>query len=97
MIRAIWDEPVTTTFPNGMTLFTTPPPTSGPILAAILGVMSQFNLTKSDFEDVVSYQRFVEACKYGFAERTKLGDWQDPFIKEDMKEVINIIMAFYYN
>ena len=61
-----------------MKLATTPPPTSGPILSAILGIMSNFNLTSEDIKNPVTYQRFVEACKYGFAERTLLGDWNNP-------------------
>ena len=83
-----WDETVRGDLGSGLKLVTTPPPTSGPILAAILATMANFNLTSEDMTRPVTYQRFIEACKYGFAERTLLGDWRDPESGTALKDLV---------
>lgn len=72
-----WEDPVSTILADNHTVFTSPPPSSGPVLAGILNTLSRFELTPKDASDPVSIQRFVEACKYGFAKRTLIGDWAE--------------------
>ncbi len=82
--RAVWEDAVSVNLNvSKLTLFTTPPPTSGPVLAGILGIMDRFLPDFGHPGDMVNYQRFIEACKYGFAKRTLIGDWRT---QEEKKE-----------
>lgn len=81
--RVSWEDPVSAELPNQrMTAFSSPPPASGAVLGTILAILDQFNHTAADFQNPVTYHRFVEACKFGFAKRTLLGDWNDPDIRD---------------
>ncbi len=84
-----WADPVTVHFSSlNAFLFTTPLPTGGAVLANILHTMDGFGLKKADAKDALTYHRFVEASKFGFAERMKLGDWpDDPADREIMERV----------
>lgn len=68
--------------PEPLTIYTVPPPGSGLILSLILNILSNYNITSKDFEDIdkatLSYHRIVEAFKFAFAFRTQLGD--DAFV-----------------
>ena len=59
---------------NGLWLHSVPPPGSGIILAYILNTMENYNITALDRDDPLMYHRLVEAYKYGYAYRSKLGD-----------------------
>lgn len=86
--RVEWDTPVSVKLTKGMRLFSPPPPSSGIIVAAIVGIMDQFNLTQYDGNKELSYHRFAEACKFVFAQRTLLGDWREEFgQRENIKKV----------
>jgi gamma-glutamyltranspeptidase/glutathione hydrolase/leukotriene-C4 hydrolase len=69
------------------TVWSSPPPASGAVTAAILGIMSQFILKPEDASNAVTYHRLVEAMKYGFAKRTDMGDWSDETIREGIEKV----------
>ena len=75
---------------NGMRLFTTPPPGSGAIVGAILKIMKDFkrNTTEELFQ-----HRFIEASKFAFAQRSKLGDWDDPEIQKAVQETVDYIQG----
>ena len=72
-----------------LNVFTSPPPASGSIVAGILNIMDQFNHQKKDLEDPVMFQHFVEACKFGFAKRTLMGDWSDEGARPTIEKVVN--------
>lgn len=59
-------------------LHTAPPPGSGLILALILNILNGYNFTSEDMNSidsaVLTYHRIVEAFKFSFAYRTRLGD-----------------------
>ena len=75
---ASWGRPVTARLPGtSFTLATSPPPASGSVLAAILGTAAQYGPAPPDTHRPLSWHRFVEACKFGFAKRTQMGDWCD--------------------
>ena len=63
---------------NGDVLYTPPPPSSGAILANILNILSGYNFTSDSINGtdnkILTYHRIIEAFKYAFAARTKLGD-----------------------
>ncbi|KOB66355.1 putative gamma glutamyl transpeptidase [Operophtera brumata] len=71
-------EPLAVPLGNGDTLYTPPPPSSGVILGSILNILSgyRFNpISINTTEDkILTYHRILEAFKYSFATRTKLGD-----------------------
>lgn len=73
-------------------LHTAPPPGSGLILALILNILNGYNISSEDKESidssVLTYHRIVEAFKFSFAYRTKLGDssyFNDTEILENLK------------
>ncbi|XP_073258901.1 glutathione hydrolase 1 proenzyme-like [Porites lutea] len=62
----------------GMKMHLTPPPTSGAVLGLILNILKGYNMTSSarDGTDasVLTYHRIIEAFKFGYAWRSRLGD-----------------------
>uniref|UniRef100_A0A131Z1T5 Gamma-glutamyltranspeptidase / glutathione hydrolase / leukotriene-C4 hydrolase n=1 Tax=Rhipicephalus appendiculatus TaxID=34631 RepID=A0A131Z1T5_RHIAP len=70
-----WVEPVNVSLEDGRTLYSAPPPGSGPVLGFILGIMNKFlNQTKCLEDTVTTLHRFAESCKFGYAKRALLGD-----------------------
>ncbi|KAG0348739.1 hypothetical protein BG004_004315 [Podila humilis] len=61
-------------FYQGRKVYTTPAPTSGPTLISILNILERYNLGKVKDETYLDTHRLVEAMKFGFAQRTELGD-----------------------
>ena len=87
--RVRWEDPVEHKLHNlGHTVISSPPPGSGAILASILGVMDSYRPTPRDKHRPLTWHRFVEACKFGYAGRTEMGDWHSPEIREMMIEMI---------
>jgi len=73
---------------SGHVLHSVPPPGSGVILAAILNVMQHYQLKSAEDDAPPLYHRLVEAFKWAYAERTKLGDPADPVVKADVERVV---------
>ncbi|KAH7945038.1 hypothetical protein HPB49_005097 [Dermacentor silvarum] len=63
-------------------LFTTPAPTSGPVLAFVVSVLDNFRHEGRIPDDTLSVHRLVEALKFGFARRFELGDPEATEIKK---------------
>ncbi|XP_050030373.1 scoloptoxin SSD14-like [Dermacentor andersoni] len=63
-------------------LFTTPVPTSGPVLAFVVSVLDKFRHRGRMPDDELSIHRLVEALKFGFARRFMLGDPEAVEIKK---------------
>ncbi|KAG0026785.1 hypothetical protein BGZ81_006093 [Podila clonocystis] len=59
---------------QGRKIYTTPAPTSGPILISILNILERYNLGHLKDDATVDVHRLVEAMKFGYAQRTELGD-----------------------
>ncbi|KAF9425859.1 hypothetical protein BGZ94_007156 [Podila epigama] len=59
---------------QGRKIYTTPAPTSGPILISILNILERYNLGRIKDDANVEVHRLVEAMKFGYAQRTELGD-----------------------
>ncbi|KAH6943778.1 hypothetical protein HPB50_027343 [Hyalomma asiaticum] len=55
-------------------LYTTPVPTSGPVLAFVVSVLDHFRHEGRLPDNELSVHRIVEALKFGFARRFELGD-----------------------
>ncbi|GAB0087187.1 Gamma-glutamyltranspeptidase [Sergentomyia squamirostris] len=66
-----WGPPVKARLKSGYTLYTTPAPTSGPLLAFILNILDDYLAGK---EDPLTWHRVIESFKYAYAKRTTMGD-----------------------
>lgn len=73
-----WREPVTVELQNGIKFHSVPPPGSGALLAFVLSFLDGYGFNSRSTADVPSavttYHRIVEAFKYAYGFRTKLGD-----------------------
>ncbi|XP_050684638.1 glutathione hydrolase 1 proenzyme-like isoform X2 [Leptidea sinapis] len=71
-------EPLVVPLRDGDTLFTPPPPSSGLILANILNILNGYNYTADNIKGinntVLTYHQIIEAFKYAYSTRTRLGD-----------------------
>ena len=71
-----WETPVKAVLPqSSLTLLSSPPPASGSVLAAILGLAGLKEPRPADLNRPQAWQNFIEASKFAFAQRTLLGDW----------------------
>jgi len=63
---------------SDMKMYVTPPPSSGAVLGLILNILKGYDMTPSDRDDdkssVLTYHRIIEAFKFSFAWRSRLGD-----------------------
>lgn len=63
---------------GGTQFFSVPPPGSGALVAFILNILDGYGFNSKSVEDIPStvttYHRIIEAFKYAFGFRTKLGD-----------------------
>ncbi|KAM8718012.1 hypothetical protein ACLKA7_004681 [Drosophila subpalustris] len=75
---------------DGLTLYTTPLPTSGPILAFILNVLSKLYTD----DEGIYWQRVVETFKHAYGQRTNLGDYEnDPELGASIKKQLDQILG----
>ncbi|OMJ20702.1 Gamma-glutamyltranspeptidase 1 [Smittium culicis] len=70
--RAITRKPLTLTYHNRKVI-TCPPPTSGSIFASIINILEGYNM-KDLSNKAVNIHRMIEAFKFGYAQRSNLGD-----------------------
>ncbi|EPQ26110.1 uncharacterized protein PFL1_06318 [Pseudozyma flocculosa PF-1] len=59
---------------GGRRVFTTPAPTSGPILLSMLNVLSLYPSYVAEGATGLNVHRLIESLKFGFAQRTELAD-----------------------
>ncbi|XP_074040755.1 glutathione hydrolase 1 proenzyme [Leptinotarsa decemlineata] len=71
-----WQKPVTVALKNNETLFTSPLPGSGIIVAHILNILTDF-INDSDTTSITTNQRIVEAFKFAYGKR---GKWVIPIL-----------------
>ncbi|XP_077534248.1 scoloptoxin SSD14-like [Haemaphysalis longicornis] len=71
-----WEAALNVSFKNTLTMLSVPPPGSGAVLAHILGIMDQYRNSSHECLDdnVQTWHRFVESCKFSYAKRALLGD-----------------------
>ncbi|KAI7831630.1 gamma-glutamyltranspeptidase [Gamsiella multidivaricata] len=73
---------------QGRKVYTTPAPTSGPILLSILNILERYELGRYKENANIEVHRLVEAMKFGYAQRTELGD---PDFTEMEDTILSII------
>ena len=89
-------DPIQVELNNGLKLYSIPPPGSGIILAYILNIMENYNVSKTDATDPLMYHRLVESFKYGYAYRSQLGDPSDSNITRLVNQVLLFEVSVYY-
>ncbi|KAJ8923081.1 hypothetical protein NQ315_001633 [Exocentrus adspersus] len=72
--RPEWQTSVQATLLGNHTLYTSPLPGTGMVLAFILNILSDFIDTTKPFTNITTQQRIVESFKFGYGMRTLLGD-----------------------
>ncbi|XP_023326007.1 glutathione hydrolase 1 proenzyme [Eurytemora carolleeae] len=88
--RVSWEAPVTAKIPGTeFTILSSPPPGSGSVMAAILGIAGAYKPNPLDRGDPLLWHRFVEACKFAYAKRTMLGDWQSADVRDLVQGVVS--------
>ena len=80
-----WGKPEIAYLQDNLTLYTTPLPGSGAVLAFILNILKGYELK----HDALSYHRIVEAFKFGYGRRTLLGDEPMDEVKDLVKNLTN--------
>ncbi|XP_054274793.1 scoloptoxin SSD14-like [Macrosteles quadrilineatus] len=94
--KPVWSDPIKVKLGDD-TLYSTPPPGSGVLLAFILKILEGFNITPDSMSTLekktTTIHRMVEAFKYAYAKRTELGD---PNIDTKIKEVVTNMMSEDY-
>lgn len=71
--RPIWRQPFEIKMPQNQTLYSAPLPGSGVILGLIMNILYNF-IDNTKPKSLTNWQRIIESFKFGFAERTELGD-----------------------
>lgn len=63
---------------GGLTLLTHGAPSGGPVMGLIMNILKEMNLSPESLKDTetkaLTYHKIIEAIKFGYAERMKLGD-----------------------
>lgn len=70
--RVQWKRPVQTIIYGDLTLYSTPLPASGSVLAFIMNFVDEFLPTNGSL--LLFYSRIIESFKHAYAKRTQLGD-----------------------
>ncbi len=79
---------------DDLTLYSSPPPGSGAVLAYIVDIMRNYeDLSLSDVGDPVFHQRISESFKWGYARRSELGDPFDPDITDYVQDIVRNITS----
>ncbi|XP_034489485.1 scoloptoxin SSD14 [Drosophila innubila] len=84
------DNHISAKVSGGLTLYTTPLPSSGPILAFMLNVMSDLD---TDDEEIF-WHRVVETFKHAYGQRSNLGDYEnDPVYGPSIKKTLDKMLG----
>jgi gamma-glutamyltranspeptidase / glutathione hydrolase / leukotriene-C4 hydrolase len=86
-----WGKPSSSKLFNGETLYTFPLPATGHVINFILNILNGYDIQDHSFDyhskDKLLYHRLVEAFKFGFAKRTKLGDEASEEVLKTLREL----------
>lgn len=81
-----WDPPVIVNVSNDYTLYTTPLPSSGAVLAMILNIARGYDHRNES----LYWHQVIEGFKHAYGQRTKLGDMRfEPKVEAIYKKIID--------
>ncbi|KAI0743604.1 gamma-glutamyltranspeptidase [Daedaleopsis nitida] len=72
---------------RGRKIYTPHAPTSGPVLIHMLNLMEHYPDLVNDGRSLTNVHRLIEAMKFGFAARTKIGD---PSFHDHVEQIVEI-------
>ncbi|XP_077989784.1 glutathione hydrolase 1 proenzyme-like [Glandiceps talaboti] len=87
--KVITDTALETSY-NDFSVHTVPAPSGGPVFLSIISILENYNFTKNDKDDPLTYHRIIEAFKYAYAQKTRLGD---PLYVDDVKDLQNSMFS----
>lgn len=73
LCRPVWEEAIEVKMQNNLTLYSSPLPGSGVIVAFIMNILNGY-LDLNDQWSPTNWQTIVESFKFGYGRRTELGD-----------------------
>jgi gamma-glutamyltranspeptidase/glutathione hydrolase/leukotriene-C4 hydrolase len=82
----VWGSDVRTNLPDKGSLHSFPLPGSGVVLTFILDILKGYQITPNDNQPLL-YHRIIEAFKWGYGYRSKLGDPYDDEYRDNITEV----------
>ena len=82
-----WQDPISADLRNGYKVFSSPPPGSGIITEVILKIFDKLKYISGQRLSADVYIKLVEAMKFAFGQRSKLGDPNGNKYEEDIKNV----------
>ena len=92
-----WGKPVESKLFTGDSLYNFPLPATGNIIAFILNILNGFNIQDQSIdyhnENKLYYHRLIEAFKFAFAKRTKLGDEKSEGVLSTLEELESLEIA----
>lgn len=92
-----WGKPIESKLFNNDSFFTFPLPTTGHVLNFIINILDGYGINKHPLEfhmqDKLLYHRMIEAFKFGFAKRTKLGDEMSAEVLQTLVELESLEYA----
>ena len=89
----MWSDPVSVKLDSlGASLHSNPPPASGALMAAVLNILDNYNISQED-DTPLLYHRITEAFKWVFAKRTLFGDPGDDDIADTVNDMVKEITS----
>ena len=82
----VWGSAVSTTLQDKKSVHSAPLPGSGVVLNFILDILKWYRITPDDDQPLV-YHRMIEAFKWGYGYRSRLGDPSDLEYRDKINEV----------
>lgn len=90
----VWRSPTKITLKNNFTVYSAPPPGSGPLLSYMLNILDGYNLTNNtnwQTLDQVSltFHRVIETFKFAYAQRTNLEDSKSHTVEKTIENLLS--------
>lgn len=93
----MWGKPIESKLFNGDSFHSFPLPTTGHVLNFIINILNGYGFQNHTMEyhneDKLMYHRIIEAFKFGFAKRTKLGDESSEGVLKTLAELESVEYA----
>jgi len=88
--QVAWRTPTKMDLPGNLSVYSIPPPGSGPVLSYILGILAGYGMGPQDIattdKEVLTLHRAAEAFKFAFSKRSELGDGFNESVPQMMSQ-----------